>query len=189
MVTIGVLALQGGFAKHCEMLEKMGVFPLQVKCVAQFDQIDGLILPGGESTTIFKQLKEEGLQEPLLNFSTKKPIFGTCAGLILMAYLDILSIEVKRNAYGRQADSFIARSGIEMIFIRAPKIISIGPQVKVLASYGDSPVFINQGNHFGTTFHPELTVNQVVHKKFIDQVLQVREGALLQSTQELPPRR
>ncbi len=164
---IGVLALQGAFAKHREMLQQIGVASLEVRTPGDLEACDGLILPGGEST-VMHSLNTL----PLATFA--KPIFGTCAGMILMAHLGLLEITVERNAYGRQAHSFskdltvyLERAHtVHAIFIRAPRITSIlSPDVQVLA---DTPVIVRQGNYLATTFHPELTNDPCIHHYFVE---------------------
>lgn len=186
---VGVLALQGAFAKHIEMLKNLNVNAKEVRYPHDLIDCDGLIIPGGESTTIMRQINYIGLEEPLRDFAEKKPVFGTCAGLILMSkeilhdkmkpfgWLDVI---VERNAFGRQADSF--RTDIELLFnvpkhrtfsalfIRAPRIRDIGSGVKVLAKYEDEPILIEQGHHLGATFHPELTEDVLIHAHFLKLV-------------------
>ena len=180
---IGVLALQGDFEKHEKALERAGAEPVQVRSAADLESVDGLIIPGGESTTMLKLLEEEKLLEPLREFGRRRPIFGTCAGAILLASevlnppqasLGLMDIEVERNAYGRQLDSRIARltpqgleGDLEAVFIRAPIIRRVGGQVKVLASYQGDPVLVEQGRHLVATFHPELTDDPRIHQLFL----------------------
>src|SRR5579884_522483 len=167
---IGVLALQGDFDAHRKRLEELGAEVVLVKKPEQLDEIEGLIIPGGESSTFLKLLGEQGFAR-LKEFVRLKPTFGTCAGAILLAKevenpqqtgLGAIDIGIRRNAYGRQVDSSI-REGtfngtpIEMVFIRAPKIERVGPQVEVLATQGKDPVVVQQGNILASTFHPELT--------------------------------
>ena len=182
---IGVLALQGDFEKHEKALERAGAEPVQVRSAADLESVDGLIIPGGESTTMLKLLEEEKLLEPLREFGSRRPIFGTCAGAILLASevlnppqasLGLMDIEVERNAYGRQLDSRIARltpqgleGDLEAVFIRAPIIRRVGGQVKVLASYQGDPVLVTQGRHLVATFHPELTDDPRVHRLFLEK--------------------
>lgn len=163
---IGVLALQGAFSKHCEMLRRLGVEALEVRTGGCLDLCDGLIIPGGESTSMLS-ISEMNLR------SFKKPIFGTCAGMILMTRFGFLDLSIKRNAYGRQINSFSKElilyldqpCKMDAIFIRAPKIEAIlSDEVKVLA---DIPVIVRQGNYLATTFHPELTENAAVHNYFL----------------------
>jgi 5'-phosphate synthase pdxT subunit len=151
------------------------------------DAVDGLVIPGGESTTMLKLLHIENLFEPLREFGDRKPIFGTCAGAILVAKqvhnpeqesLGLMDIDVERNAYGRQLDSRIVRlepegltgDGLEAVFIRAPIIRRTGDAVKVLAWYGEDPVLAEQGRHLVATFHPELTGDSRVHGLFVEKV-------------------
>jgi 5'-phosphate synthase pdxT subunit len=182
---IGVLAVQGDFAAHERALERAGAAACQVRRSAEFDHLDGLIIPGGESTTMLKFLIEENLFDPIKDFAASgRPVFGTCAGAILLARevesprqpsLDLLDITVERNAYGRQIDSFVAaaesRLGdepLETVFIRAPKIKRVGPKVKVLAHLNGEPVLVRQANILAATFHPELTADSRVHRLVVD---------------------
>jgi pyridoxal 5'-phosphate synthase pdxT subunit len=178
---IGVLALQGDFEAHRKRLEELGAEVVLVKKPAQLDGIDGLVIPGGESSAFLKLLGEDGL-EKLKRFSRLKPTFGTCAGAILLANevenpkqagLGALDIRIRRNAYGRQVDSSIRQgrfgaAPIEMVFIRAPKIERIGPDVEVLATQGADPVVVRQGRVMAATFHPELSPDRRVHQAFLD---------------------
>jgi 5'-phosphate synthase pdxT subunit len=184
MKTIGILALQGDFDAHRKAIELAGGQSVEVRTAAQMDACDGLIMPGGESTTMLKLLEIENLTEPLRQFAARKPIFGTCAGAILLAHavtgpvqpsLDLIDIDVERNAYGRQIDSRVARvdaGGREMeaVFIRAPKILRVGAGGKVLATYNGDPVWVEHGRHMVTTFHPELTSDSRVHQRFMELV-------------------
>jgi len=180
---IGVLALQGDFDAHRKRLEELGAQVVLVKKPSQLDEIDGLIIPGGESSTFLKLLGKAGFAE-LKEFVRMKPTFGTCAGAILLAKevenpaqtgLGALDIGIRRNAYGRQLESSI-REGlflgtpIEMVFIRAPKIERLGPQVEVLATQGKDPVVVRQGKTMAATFHPELTDDSRVHQSFLGLV-------------------
>lgn len=182
---IGVLALQGDFEAHRKALERVGAEAVEVRSAPQLACLDGLIIPGGESTTMLKLLKDEQLLEPLRAFGQTRPIFGTCAGAILLAShvsnppqesLCLLDIDVERNGYGRQIDSRIARlrtddTGREMeaVFIRAPIITRVG-DAKVLASYEGAPVLVESGRHMAATFHPELTSDPTIHAMFLDKV-------------------
>jgi pyridoxal 5'-phosphate synthase pdxT subunit len=180
---IGVLALQGDFDAHRRRLEELGAEVVLVKKPEQLDEIDGLVIPGGESGTFLKLLGEAGF-EKLKQFARAKPTFGTCAGAILLARevdnpkqagLGVLDIGIRRNAYGRQLDSSIregrlAGSPIEMVFIRAPKIERIGPGVEVIATQGKDPVAVRQGKAMAATFHPELSEDTRVHRAFLDLV-------------------
>jgi 5'-phosphate synthase pdxT subunit len=181
---IGVLALQGDFDAHRKRLQQLGAEVVLVKKTEQLDEIDGLVIPGGESSTFLKLLGEVGF-EKLREFVRVKPTFGTCAGAILLAKevenpaqtgLGAIDIGIRRNAYGRQIDSSIREglfrgSPIEMVFIRAPKIERLGPGVEVLATEGNDPVVVRQGKTMAATFHPELTDDPRVHKSFLDLVV------------------
>lgn len=202
---IGVLALQGDFDAHRRRLEELGAEVLLVKKPEQLDHIDGLIIPGGESGTFLKLLGEGGF-EKLKQFVQSKPTFGTCAGAILLANevenpsqsgLGALNIRIRRNAYGRQIDSSIREgkflimtsagahdaalreSPLEMVFIRAPKIESVGDGVEVIATQGADPVAVRQGRAMAATFHPELSDDTRVHRAFLD---------LVQGNKEAPAR-
>lgn len=169
---IGVLALQGAFKKHSERVNSLGVETLEVRSPADLKSCNGLILPGGESSTLIAHMEEEGFIEPLKHFS--KPCFGTCAGMILLSKLGLLQITINRNAYGRQIDSFSAPlnssqfESLQGIFIRAPRIQSIdSPSVQILAQLGKEPVLVQQGQYLASSFHPELTNDPVIHHYFI----------------------
>jgi len=185
---IGVLALQGDFDAHRRRLEELGAEVVLVKRSEQLDEIDGLIIPGGESGTFLKLLGEEGF-EKLKQFVRLKPTFGTCAGAILLATevenpkqasLGALNMRIRRNAYGRQVDSSIRQGRLvqerlgdlplEMVFIRAPKIEQLGPGVEVIAIEGSQPVAVRQGTAMAATFHPELSDDTRVHQVFLDLV-------------------
>jgi pyridoxal 5'-phosphate synthase pdxT subunit len=182
---IGVLALQGDFDAHRRRLEELGAEVVLVKKPEQFDEIDGLVIPGGESSTFLKLLGAAGF-EKLKEFVLTKPAFGTCAGAILLAKnvenptqsaLGAIDIAIRRNAYGRQIDSSIREglfrgSPIEMVFIRAPKIERLGPGVEVLATQGKDkdPVAVRQGTTMAATFHPELTSDPRIHQAFLDLI-------------------
>jgi 5'-phosphate synthase pdxT subunit len=185
---IGVLALQGDFDAHRQRLEELGAEVVLVKKPEQLDDIEGLVIPGGESGTFLKLLGEAGF-EKLKQFVTTKPTFGTCAGAILLASqvynpkqagLGAIDIGIRRNAYGRQVDSSIregqlvqdklSQSPIEMVFIRAPKIERLGPGVEVIATEGNDPVAVRQGKVIAATFHPELSDDTRVHRAFLDMV-------------------
>ena len=180
---IGVLALQGDFDAHRKRLEELGAEVVLVKKPEQLDQIDGLVIPGGESGTFLNLLGEAGF-EKLRQFVRVKPTFGTCAGAILLANevenprqegLGALDIRIRRNAYGRQIDSSIrtgklGNSPLEMVFIRAPKIERVGPNVEVVATEGSDPVAVRQGRVMASTFHPELSDDTRVHRAFLDLV-------------------
>lgn len=182
---IGVLALQGDFDAHRRRLQELGAEVILVKKPEQLDEIDGLVIPGGESGTFLKLLGEAGF-EKLKQFVTTKPTFGTCAGAILLAGevenpkqagLGAIDIGIRRNAYGRQVDSSIregrltqGESPIEMVFIRAPKIERVGAGVEVMATEGSDPVAVRQGKVMAATFHPELSDDPRVHQAFLDMV-------------------
>lgn len=182
-MTIGVLALQGDFDAHRKRLEELGAEVVLVRKPEQFDQIAGLVIPGGESSTFLKLLGAEGFAK-LKDFVHLKPTFGTCAGAILLASevenpkqagLGALDITVRRNAYGRQLDSSI-REGrfrndpIEMVFIRAPKIERVGEGVEVIATEGNDPVMVRKGKTLAATFHPELSDDRRIHEYFLELV-------------------
>lgn len=179
---IGVLALQGDFEAHEKALARAGADAVQVRTKEQLDGVDGLIIPGGESTTMLKLLHLENLFDPVRQFGRKKPVFGTCAGAILLAKevsnpaqesLDLMDIAVERNAYGRQLDSRVVKlaNDLEAVFIRAPKIRRVGENARVLAKYNGDPVLVEQGRHMVATFHPELTDDPRVHELFLEKVL------------------
>jgi 5'-phosphate synthase pdxT subunit len=184
---IGVLALQGDFEAHEKALARAGASAFEVRTREDLDAADGLIIPGGESTTMLKLLHLEELFEPLRQFGERKPVFGTCAGAILLAKqvtnpaqesLGLMDIGVERNGYGRQLDSRIVQipmdgQDIEAVFIRAPIIRSVGGDAKVLARYGRDPVLVEQGRHMVATFHPELTSDARVHQLFVDKIKQL----------------
>jgi len=190
---VGVLSLQGDFAAHGAALERAGAEPVFVREPAQFDSLDGLVIPGGESTTMLKLMAyEPGLLDALREFGGRKPVFGTCAGAILMAdevtgpaqqSFHLMDIGVERNAYGRQIDSRVAEidaepefeqrtapGKLEAVFIRAPIIRRVGPAARVLAWYRGDPVLVEQGPHLAATFHPELTADSRVHALFLEKL-------------------
>jgi len=191
-LTVGVLALQGDFDAHRRRLEELGARVVLVKKPEQLSQIDGLVIPGGESSTFLKLLGEAGF-EKLKDFVRLKPSFGTCAGAILLAKevenprqtgLGAIDIGIRRNAYGRQIDSSIREglfrdSPIEMVFIRAPKIERVGLGVEVLATEGKDPVVVRQGKTMAATFHPELSDDSRIHRAFLDLL---RNGAEAERT-------
>jgi 5'-phosphate synthase pdxT subunit len=182
---IGVLAIQGDYAAHAEALVEAGAEPCEVRKPEQLAGLDGLILPGGESTTILKFLKHHFFEDLGL-FCGSHPVFGTCAGAILLARevlnppqrsLGLLDATVERNAYGRQIDSTILTAEtalpggpLEMVFIRAPRIVSTGPGVEVLARRDGFPVLVRQGRIMAATFHPELSHDRRVHRLFVQSV-------------------
>jgi len=180
---IGVLAVQGDFEAHRRRLEELGAAVVLVRQPAQLDDVDGLIIPGGESGAILRILGPKGI-EKLKQFTQVKPTFGTCAGAILLAKevtnpdqagLGALDVSIRRNAYGRQLDSSIREgqlgdSAIEMVFIRAPKFERLGPGVEVLATEGRDPVVVRQGKIMAATFHPELSEDTRLHQAFLDLI-------------------
>jgi len=192
MKKVGILALQGDFEAHAKALERAGAKPVLVRTAEELKTVDGLVIPGGESTTMLKLINFMGLNEPLRQFASEKPIFGTCAGAILLAKevcnpeqesFGALDLTIERNAYGRQIDSQVAniqpagdfqqRAGageMEAVFIRAPIIRRTGPGVRVLAQYEGDPVLVEQGRHLVATFHPELTQDSRVHKLFLSKL-------------------
>lgn len=189
---VGVLALQGDFEAHERALVRAGADAVQVRSAAEMDDVEALVIPGGESTTMLKLLNFMGLKEPLRQFAAEKPVFGTCAGAILLAKevqnpaqesFGVIDMTVERNAYGRQIDSrvvqiepgaeFQQRAGageLEAVFIRAPVIRRVGPGVNVLAGYHGNPVLVEQGRHLIATFHPELTQDSRVHQFFLSKI-------------------
>ena len=189
---IGVLAIQGDYAAHAAALEEAGAIPVEVRKPEQLDGLDGLILPGGESTTVLKFLESGGLFQALEKFGASKPVFGTCAGAILLARevqnppqrsLGLLDAVVERNAYGRQIDSAILESEttlpggpLEMVFIRAPRIAGMGAGVEALAFRDGSPALVRQGSIMAATFHPELSSDRRVHRLFVDAVNAARSS-------------
>jgi 5'-phosphate synthase pdxT subunit len=189
-VKVGVLALQGAFREHREVLDALAIECVEVRVPEHLGGLDALILPGGESTTMTRLLDTSGLREPLTGMLRDGlPALGTCAGLILMARevldgradqvpLGVIDVTVRRNAYGRQRDSFEAELDVTGItgpsfpgvFIRAPVIERIGSGVDVLAEYGDEPVLVRRGTVWGTTFHPELSGDLRVHQQFVQEI-------------------
>jgi pyridoxal 5'-phosphate synthase pdxT subunit len=188
---IGVLALQGDFGLHARALEKCRVEAVEVRKPLELDEVDGLVMPGGESTTLLKLMDAWDFVPALEKFHSEgKPIFGTCAGLIILARevespkqfsLGLIDVTVERNAYGRQRESFEAHGTakldgqaipLEMFFIRAPRIRRVGPGVEVLAEHGGEPVMARQDRVLVATFHPELTDTTTVHQYFCDLVRQ-----------------
>jgi 5'-phosphate synthase pdxT subunit len=182
---IGVLALQGDFDAHRRRLEELGAEVVLVRNAEQFDQIDGIVIPGGESSTFLKLLGPDTFQK-LSNFVHTKPTFGTCAGAIMLARevenphqpgLNAIDMTIRRNAYGRQTDSTIVKAAsalgpepLEMVFIRAPRIEKVGPGVEVLAKRDDYPVLVRKGKVMAATFHPELSQDTRVHQEFLKVV-------------------
>ena len=185
-VTIGILALQGAFDAHARMLTSLGIGTTLVRKPEQLDGIQGLVIPGGESTTFLKHLERAGFFDALQTFVHARPTFGTCAGVILMATevlrpsqrsLQALDVTVERNAYGRQNDSRVLQAEtslpggpLEVVYIRAPRITRTGDSVEVLAQREESPTLVRQGHLLAATFHPELSHDTRVHQLFVDVV-------------------
>jgi 5'-phosphate synthase pdxT subunit len=176
-VKIGVLAVQGNFREHVSMLRRLGAEPVEVRKPEQLDELDGLVIPGGESTAIARLVRLYGLEGAIRAF--ERPLFGTCAGMILLDrnHLGLLDLEVSRNAYGRQVASFEADlelvgedTPLRGVFIRAPRVAAVGPEVEVLAELDGEPVLMRQGRVLVAAFHPELTDDTRVHERFLDLV-------------------
>ncbi|ACM22377.1 pyridoxal 5'-phosphate synthase glutaminase subunit PdxT [Thermotoga neapolitana] len=185
---IGVLGVQGDVREHVEALHKLGVETLIVKLPEHLDMVDGLILPGGESTTMIRILKEMNMDEKLVEkINDGLPVFATCAGVILLAKrinnykqekLGVLDVTVERNAYGRQVESFetfieipaIGKDPFRAIFIRAPRIVETGRSVEILAYHEGDPVLVKEGKILASTFHPELTDDLRLHRYFLEMV-------------------
>lgn len=189
MLNVGVLALQGSIIEHMKMLSRIkDVKPCEVKSVSDLDKVSGLILPGGESTTIGKLLMDFGLAKPIIERAKEgMPIWGTCAGMILLAkeiidqddsHLGLMDMAVRRNAYGSQLDSFtttmkiprVSAEEIPLVFIRAPWVERAGANVNILATLEDRVIALQQQNLLATSFHPELTTNPAFHLYFIDLI-------------------
>lgn len=186
-MTIGVLALQGAYFKHMHILHCLGVQTVEVRKPRQLVKCDGLIIPGGESTAIMKRIEFIDMSEALHEFASEKPVFGTCAGLILMSQVvenhDLtpfgwMNLTVARNSYGRQVESFDTDVECELFpntgpvavkarFIRAPRITSCGAEVKVLGRFNGEPVLVQQGKHLASSFHPELSSDFSIHQYFL----------------------
>ena len=187
---IGVLALQGAFDVQAKRLTELGASAHLVRKPDELALVDALVLPGGESTTFLKHLERAGFYSVLDEFVRAKPVFGTCAGCILLAKhvsnppqrsFGVLDIDVERNAYGRQNDSVILHAEtnlpggpMEMVFIRAPRISRLGPGIDVLARRGDDPVLVRSGRMLAATFHPELSDDRRVHQLFLNMVRENR---------------
>ena len=174
---IGILAVQGNFREHASMLRRLGAEPVEVRKPEQLGDLDGLVIPGGESTAIARLVRLYGLEEAIRAF--ERPLFGTCAGMILLDRhnLGLVDLEVSRNAYGRQVASFEADlelagedEPLRGIFIRAPRVTQAGPEVEVLAELDGEPVLLRQGRVLVAAFHPELTEDTRVHERFLDLV-------------------
>ena len=185
---IGVLALQGAYDKHVQMLQSIGCSNVLVRTVADLDRCDGLIIPGGESTTMTQLIRRYDMANSLQNYARQKPIFGTCAGLIMMAdhvedprvdNLQLLPMTITRNAYGRQAESFHAKFALQFdktgedypgVFIRAPIIEKMDSTIDVLATCQNNPVLVAKGHHLAASFHPELTQDDRIHRYWLDLI-------------------
>lgn len=194
--TVGVLALQGGFAKHAVMLRALGVVACLVRVPSQLRECDALVIPGGESTTMMKLMASNGGWDcALREFSAERAVFGTCAGMILMAAevrggargLGLIDMVVERNAYGRQLDSFVDDIAVigeggsrhfRATFIRAPQVCAVGSGVEVLANYDGRPVLLRQGQQLAASFHPELGDDVAIHALFLEMSGLVTADAL-----------
>ena len=185
---VGVLALQGGFAAHARVLRELGAEVREVRTPADLEGLDGLVMPGGESTTMTVGVEREGLAEPLRAFHAQgRPIFGTCAGLIMLdrEHLGLMDIVAERNAFGRQVHSFeedlrfpgLEGEPVRAVFIRAPWISEHGPAVEVLAEVDGHPVAAREGSLLAISFHPELGDDRRLHETFLAQVRAARNGA------------
>ena len=185
---IGVLAIQGGFEAHVRMLRGLGADAVEVRGAPELEGLDGLVIPGGESTTIVKGIRAEGLEDPIrAHHEAGRAVFGTCAGMIVCddGHLDLIDATARRNAFGRQLQSFEADLAIEgigddplrAIFIRAPWIERVGPGVDVLAEYDGHPVAIREGAVIATAFHPELTDDSRLHALFMAITTEARKRA------------
>jgi 5'-phosphate synthase pdxT subunit len=180
---VGVLAVQGNFREHVAMLRRLGAEVVEVRLPEQLEGLDGLVIPGGESTAIMRLIRLYGLEDAIRAFGA--PVFGTCAGMILLdrAHLGLVDVDVERNGYGRQVASFEADLALEGeedplrgVFIRAPRVQQAGEKVEVLGELGGEPVLLRQGRFLVATFHPELTDDTRVHELFLDSV---REASLV----------
>jgi 5'-phosphate synthase pdxT subunit len=189
---VGVLAVQGDFEAHRKSLERAGADAVEVRTAADLESLDGLVIPGGESTTMLRILQDEKMLEPLRRFGERRPVFGTCAGAILLARdvsnppqasLALMDIGIERNAYGRQlesritalepepgADGGLGAEPVETVLIRAPIIRRVGPGVRVYLRYNGDPVLVGEGRHLAATFHPELTADPRIHRLFLDRL-------------------
>ena len=177
MQRIGVLAVQGNFREHAAMLRRLGAEPVEVRIPGQLEGLDGLVIPGGESTTFMRLMRLYGLDEAVRRF--RAPVFGTCAGMIVLDrdHLGLVDLLADRNAYGRQVASFEADlefagadEPLRGVFIRAPRLREAGPDVEVLAEHDGEPVLLRNGRFLVASFHPELTDDTRVHERFLDLV-------------------
>ncbi|MBD3336707.1 MAG: pyridoxal 5'-phosphate synthase glutaminase subunit PdxT [Candidatus Eisenbacteria bacterium] len=202
---IGILALQGDFAAHAAALRDVGIAAREVRKLSMLEDLDGLVIPGGESTTLLRLMQDEGLTALRDFHAGGGTLLGTCAGLILLARrvvhpeqrsLGLLDIEVERNGYGRQVESFRAAGQwtpsssapaepLEMVFIRAPRIRAVGSQVEVLARWKGEPVLVRRGRILGATFHPELAAGREVHRLFVEMTAGAGRGTACYSPQSL----
>ena len=174
---IGVLAVQGNFREHAAVLRRLGAEVVEVRKPEQLEELDGLVIPGGESTAITRLMRLYGLEEAIRRFTGA--VFGTCAGMILLdrRHLGLVDLEVERNGYGRQVASFEADleltgddEPLRGVFIRAPRVADAGPEVEVLASHDGTPVLLRQGRFLVASFHPELTADTRVHERFLEMI-------------------
>ncbi|MBA3412188.1 MAG: pyridoxal 5'-phosphate synthase glutaminase subunit PdxT [Actinobacteria bacterium] len=174
---IGILAVQGNFREHAQMLRGLGADVVEVRKPEQLEGLDGLVIPGGESTAIWRLIRLYGLEEAIRRF--EQPVLGTCAGMILLdrEHLGLIDVGVRRNAYGRQVASFEADlelvgevEPLRGVFIRAPRVVDVGEGVDVLAKLDDEPVLLQDGRFLVASFHPELTEDTRVHERFLDLV-------------------
>ncbi|MED2974639.1 pyridoxal 5'-phosphate synthase glutaminase subunit PdxT [Fictibacillus sp. B-59209] len=191
MIKIGVLALQGAVREHIKALQESGAEAVSVKRIEELNDLDGLVIPGGESTAMRRLIDKYNFLEPLKEFAQEKPVFGTCAGLILMAkriqgqdhaHLELIDMTVERNAFGRQVDSFEADLHIEGVgedvngvFIRAPYIVEVGEEVEVLSVHNERIVAAKQGHFLCAAFHPELTDDYRLHQFFVEMASQKKK--------------
>ena len=191
---IGILALQGNFQKHKLLLDQLGIESIYLRYASDLDDVNGLIIPGGESTTMTKLLDYSGLFKPIISFAEKNPVLGTCAGLIMMANnvkddrvntFNLLNIDVERNALGKQINSSIEtlevnynnfQKNINVTFIRSPKIIRYGNEVSILAYHKDIPCAVKSGKHIGLSFHPELNGVSIFHEIAFNKLINNKEG-------------
>jgi 5'-phosphate synthase pdxT subunit len=177
-VTVGVLALQGGFEAHAKAFNRLEIPTREVRTPEDLEGIDALVIPGGESTTIGLGVEREGLAGPLVEFAQSgKPVLGTCAGMIMLdrEHLGVLDVAVRRNAFGRQLASFETElrfdgALLDAVFIRAPWVEDIGDDVEVLAEVDGHPVAVRQGNILAVAFHPELSADLTLHRWLVDRV-------------------
>ncbi|MBW6458675.1 MAG: pyridoxal 5'-phosphate synthase glutaminase subunit PdxT [FCB group bacterium] len=192
-IRIGVLGIQGAFAKHAEVIAGAGVEVCVIKYREQLEHIDGLIIPGGESTAMTKMFGFRIDENDLRFFGKSKPVFGTCAGLILIGSasddprvrpLELMDVRVDRNAYGSQKESFVEDITLDFdrtypfpaIFIRAPRVVSFHPDIRVLSHAGNTPVLLESRLHLGASFHPELTADKRIHQYFVQKVKEIKNG-------------